>query len=135
MVRLLDQALRYLLILTMGTLTVTVFMQVLIRFVFKIPLPWTEEVARISFVYSVYLGAILGMRDRAHINVDIAPGGGASDCPSSMELVGRSWSPCSWSFMTWQGVVFVMANRHADDPCDAAALPVHLPRASRSAEH
>jgi TRAP-type transport system small permease protein len=108
-VRYLDQLLRYLLILTMGTLTVSVFIQVLVRFVFRVPIPWTEEVARIAFVYSVYLGAILGMRDRAHINVDIVLSVVPPGVRRVMELVGSVLVAIFLIFLTWQGVVFVMA--------------------------
>jgi len=52
-------------------LSILVLLQVLVRFVIKIPIPWTEEAARISFVYLVFLGAVLGMRDRKHVNVDV----------------------------------------------------------------
>lgn len=54
-----------------GVLTVVVLLQVLVRFVIKVAMPWTEEVARICFVYMVFLGAVLGMRERKHVNVDV----------------------------------------------------------------
>ena len=44
MLTVLDRLLKYLLTFLVGLLTISVFLQVLIRFVFKHPLPWTEEV-------------------------------------------------------------------------------------------
>lgn len=53
-----------------GLLAIVVFLQVVTRFILKVPMPWTEEVTRILFVYIVFLGAGLGMRSRGHVNVD-----------------------------------------------------------------
>lgn len=61
-------------ILTGGFLLVLVistFLQVLFRFAIKIPVPWTEEVTRISFVYMIFLGAALGVKYHRHLSVDL----------------------------------------------------------------
>ncbi|WP_019121305.1 TRAP transporter small permease [Brevibacillus massiliensis] len=57
--------------LCLSTLVVTVFLQVLFRFVIKLPAPWTEEVTRIAFVYMVFLGAGLGVKYQRHLTVDV----------------------------------------------------------------
>lgn len=44
--------------------------QVLFRYVLKIPVPWTEELARILFVLSVFLGIAIATRRSEHIVVD-----------------------------------------------------------------
>jgi TRAP-type C4-dicarboxylate transport system permease small subunit len=106
-VRYLDLLLRYLLILMVGTLTVTVFLQVLLRFIFLIPIPWTEEVARISFVYSIYLGAVLGIRDRSHIRVDILMIVMPPLVRRAMQVFGTIAVAVFLVFMTWQGVELI----------------------------
>lgn len=105
----LDRALKYALTLLSVILTVSVFLQVLIRFVFKYPLPWTEEVARIAFVYCIFVGATIAVRQNSHLNVDfflvILPKGVARAAVFlGMLLVG-----VFLVFVTWQGVVLVMA--------------------------
>ncbi len=109
MMAILDRALRYLLVLLMAVLTVSVFLQVLIRFVFKYPLPWTEEVSRIAFVYTIFLGATIAVRQKAHINVDfvlaVLPGGVARALKLAGTLVVGAFLFC----MTWQGIAFVRA--------------------------
>jgi len=105
----LDRALKYALTLLSVILTVSVFLQVLIRFVFKYPLPWTEEVARIAFVYCIFVGATIAVRQNSHLNVDfllvILPKGVARAAIFlGMLLVG-----VFLVFVTWQGVVLVMA--------------------------
>jgi TRAP-type C4-dicarboxylate transport system permease small subunit len=61
-------------ILLAGCLTVvviTTFLQVLFRFVLKIPTPWTEEVIRFAFAYMVFIGTALGVKYHNHLNVDV----------------------------------------------------------------
>lgn len=50
----------------------SVFTQVMARYVFDIPLHWTEEVAAISMVWAVYMGASLCVKERFHIRILVA---------------------------------------------------------------
>ena len=50
---------------------ITTFAQVFSRFVLKSPLSWSEELARFSFIYMVFLGWAVGVRRGAHYNFDI----------------------------------------------------------------
>ena len=53
-------------------IAVSVFSQVVARYVFEVALHWTEEVAAISMVWAVYMGAALCVRERYHIRILIA---------------------------------------------------------------
>jgi TRAP-type C4-dicarboxylate transport system permease small subunit len=53
--------------LTMFSITV---LNVFLRFIFNNPIPWGPELARYSFVWIVYLGAILAMREGSHIGLE-----------------------------------------------------------------
>ncbi|HWT77805.1 MAG TPA: TRAP transporter small permease [Candidatus Acidoferrum sp.] len=109
MLAVLDRLLKFLLTFLVGLLTLSVFLQVLIRFVFKYPLPWTEEVSRIAFVYSIFVGAAIAVREKAHLNVDfvlvVLPQGLAR----AIKLLGTALVGIFLAYMTWQGVVFVRA--------------------------
>ena len=50
----------------------SVFAQVMARYVFEIALHWTEEVAAMSMVWAVYMGASLCVRERFHIRILVA---------------------------------------------------------------
>ncbi|MDI3533399.1 MAG: TRAP-type transport system small permease protein [Synergistaceae bacterium] len=43
--------------------------QVLFRYVFKLPLSWTEELARFLFVWVVFLGSAVSVKELAHVGV------------------------------------------------------------------
>lgn len=62
---------RYLVPLSMGLLAITVFFQVLNRFLLHIPLAWTEEIGRYMFVWTSMLAATSGIREKAHLNVEL----------------------------------------------------------------
>ena len=61
--------------LVMGVSALVVFVitfaQVLCRFVFKSPLPWSQDVLRLAFTYMVYWGAAWCVKVKGHLNVDV----------------------------------------------------------------
>jgi TRAP-type transport system small permease protein len=62
---------RWIVIVLMLVMTVTVFTQILFRYVFNIPLGWSEEMARFAFVWVSFIGASALMQVREHINVTV----------------------------------------------------------------
>jgi TRAP-type transport system small permease protein len=68
--RLLD----WLLAATVGILVIPVTLQIVARFTQLIPhWIWTEEMARFLFIWMVMLGAMVGIRDGSHFDVDVWP--------------------------------------------------------------
>jgi TRAP-type C4-dicarboxylate transport system permease small subunit len=68
------RALRVLLTLLMALIIVPVAMQILSRYTSMVPrYIWTEEIARFCFVWIIMLGAIIGVRDNTHFDVDLFP--------------------------------------------------------------
>ncbi|MDR3221969.1 MAG: TRAP transporter small permease [Candidatus Accumulibacter sp.] len=49
---------------------VLVFLNVVLRYIFSTGFAWSEEIARLCFIYLVYLGAIGAMRDNQHLIID-----------------------------------------------------------------
>ena len=47
-----------------------VFLNVLLRYIFSTGFAWSEEIARLCFIYLVYLGSIGAMRDNQHLIID-----------------------------------------------------------------
>jgi len=105
----LDRTLKYALTLFSVVLTVSVFLQVLIRFVFKYPLPWTEEIARIAFVYCVFIGATIAVRQNSHLHVDALLVVLPKKVASALVFLGMLLVGVFLVFVTWQGIVLVRA--------------------------
>jgi TRAP-type C4-dicarboxylate transport system permease small subunit len=51
-------------------LCVGVFMQVLLRYAIKVSFPAIEEIVSMSFIYTIFLGAAVGMKRMEHLNID-----------------------------------------------------------------
>ena len=69
--RAVNGVIRWLIIALMLVMTVTVFVQIVFRYIFNAPLDWSEEIARFSFVWVSFFGASALMRVREHINVTV----------------------------------------------------------------
>lgn len=50
-------------------MTVLVFLQVVMRYVFSAPMSWSDEIAVYAMLWSVYLSTSWAVRERAHIRV------------------------------------------------------------------
>lgn len=63
-----------LLVLALVILLVPVSLQIISRHTELIPgYIWTEELARLMFIWTVMIGAMVGMRERTHFVVDVWP--------------------------------------------------------------
>ena len=69
-----SRLLSWLLVFSVGILVVPVSLQIFSRYTALIPsYIWTEEMARFLFVWMVMIGAMIGVRDSAHFEVDVWP--------------------------------------------------------------
>jgi TRAP-type C4-dicarboxylate transport system permease small subunit len=66
--------LSWLLVLSVAILVVPVSLQIFSRYTALIPAYiWTEEMARFLFIWTVMIGAMIGVREARHFEVDIWP--------------------------------------------------------------
>ncbi|MBS6569046.1 TRAP transporter small permease [Klebsiella grimontii] len=55
---------------TLCLMTILVFCNVILRYFFHSGIPWSEELARICFVYAIFIGIIIAARSHSHLIVD-----------------------------------------------------------------
>ena len=67
----LERLVEWLMALALAVMVVLVFGNVVLRYAFNSGLAWAEEVARLMFVWLIFLGAILALRHNAHIGVEM----------------------------------------------------------------
>ncbi len=68
------QLLSVLVVVSVGVLVIPVMLQIVSRYTDLIPsYIWTEEMARFLFIWTIMIGAMLGVRDSAHFDVDLLP--------------------------------------------------------------
>ena len=73
MVKLVDlyfRSLKALVALCLALMVLLVLGNVILRYVFNTGLTLSEELSRWLFVYLVFLGAVVALRERAHLGVD-----------------------------------------------------------------
>ena len=66
--------LSWLVVLSTAILVIPVSLQIFSRYTALIPsYIWTEEMARFLFIWTVMIGAMIGVRDSTHFEVDVLP--------------------------------------------------------------
>src|SRR5262245_4537797 len=72
--RLYAEILPRLLAITVGLLIIPVSLQIFSRYTELIPsYIWTEEMARFMFIWTIMIGAMIGVRESTHFEVDVWP--------------------------------------------------------------
>ena len=70
-IRFLDKRLEEVIIsILMGYFVVASILQIFMRFVVQMPAAWTEETARYSFIWMMFVGAAAAVKKRSHIRID-----------------------------------------------------------------
>ncbi|MEJ5991328.1 TRAP transporter small permease [Ramlibacter sp. PS3R-8] len=100
------QLLDWLLVALVAVLIVPVTMQIVARYTDLIPpYIWTEELARFVFIWMIMIGAMVGVREMAHFNVDVwkrlGPRGEAS-----LNLVTQVATLVFALVFIWSGIEF-----------------------------
>ena len=66
--------LTWLLVVSVAILIIPVSLQIFSRYTALIPsYIWTEEMARFFFIWMIMLGAMIGIRDSSHFDIDLFP--------------------------------------------------------------
>ena len=66
-----DRAVRIVVMVSMAAMVVVVSAQVLLRYAFNTSLDWGEDIARMLFVWAIFLAIPLGIREGAHIGIEL----------------------------------------------------------------
>jgi TRAP-type C4-dicarboxylate transport system permease small subunit len=67
----LDAAVRVVIIVTMAAMVIVVSAQVFLRYGFNTSLDWGEDIARLLFVWTIFLAIPLGVKEGAHIGIEL----------------------------------------------------------------
>jgi TRAP-type transport system small permease protein len=66
-----ERIVEWLMAIALAIMVGLIFGNVVLRYAFNTGIAWSEEVARLMFVWMIFLGAILALRQHAHIGVDM----------------------------------------------------------------
>jgi TRAP-type transport system small permease protein len=108
----------------LALIVVTISIQVLTRYLFGRPLVWVEELATYAFIWSVFIGAALGMKELRHIRIETF-GGRLAPQPRAFMRAAL------WALATFAAVVVAVGTLEIM-PIEARsrtmALPVEIER-------
>jgi TRAP-type C4-dicarboxylate transport system permease small subunit len=91
----------------LGVLVVFMTLSVFSRYVLNIGVPWSDEAARLLFIWIVYIGFAIGVRHRTQIAIDWAVGM-LSPAPRRVIIGLQDLLVLLFSvFFTWQAVITV----------------------------
>jgi len=62
--------LNFVIALFLSLMVILVFGNVVLRYAFNSGITWSEEVSRFLFIWSIFLGAIIALKDNEHLGVD-----------------------------------------------------------------
>lgn len=68
--RVVSRALEITIVACLAVMSLLVFTNVVLRYAFDSGIAWSEELARLLFVWLIFLGAILASKEHAHIGFD-----------------------------------------------------------------
>ncbi len=100
------ELLSWLLVFSVGILILPVSLQIFSRYTELIPsYIWTEEMARFLFIWTIMIGAMIGVRESTHFEVDIWPSV-APRIDAFARLVGRFGVLATAVIFVWAGIEF-----------------------------
>ncbi|UQZ89308.1 TRAP transporter small permease [Deltaproteobacteria bacterium Smac51] len=70
-VRIYDEVEAKVLVASLVFTVLIIFLQIVMRSIFNSSLSWSEELARYIFIWQIWLGMSIGVRDNKHIKVEI----------------------------------------------------------------
>src|SRR5438128_109708 len=114
--------LTWLMVATVAILIVPVTLQIVSRYTHLIPSwIWTEELSRFLFVWMVMLGAMVGVREHTHFEVDVWPELGAR-ANALLRIVSALGVLVFALVFVWWGIQFVRFGW--DQTSELADLPM-----------
>ncbi|MBP6018697.1 MAG: TRAP transporter small permease [Burkholderiaceae bacterium] len=99
-----------------GAMVVVIWISVYTRYVSSAPISWGEQVAKYLMIWAAFLGASLGLREGAHISVnmlvDMLPAKGRKFCAACVVLLNMIFL----SVCLYYGTIFSYNVRSHTDP-------------------
>ena len=111
-------------VLLLSTIVVSITVQVVTRYLFGQPLVWVEELAGYCFLWGVFLGAAVGMKELRHIRIDTFVSR-LSERPQAL------WRALTWALATGCCVIIAVQAwdiMEVESRSRTMSLPLDLPR-------
>ncbi|WP_298028585.1 TRAP transporter small permease [uncultured Dysosmobacter sp.] len=128
--RLLFKALEWFAIICMVILTIIVFIDVILRYIFKQGFPWTQEVATLMLVWFSLIGMAIGVLEKIHISIEMFTAKLPEKAISALETVNHILIAAFGGAMVYFGAVIMNMTKLSTMPATklpSAVLYIILP--------
>lgn len=119
--RVLFKALEWFAMICMVVLTVIVFVDVILRYIFKQGFAWTQEVATLMLVWFSLIGMAIGVLEKIHISIEMFTSKLPAKAISILESVDHILMAAFGGLMVYYGVVIMNMTKLSTMP--ATKLP------------
>ena len=130
MKKMLDKLEEWFVVYTLALMTIIIFLQVIMRYVFMNSLSWSEELARYMFLWLSWIGASYAVKEHAHLRVEVV----ANIFKGKNRILYEILVYVGWSiftiFLAYQGfrAMFFLIESGQSSP--ALYMPMFIPYAS-----
>lgn len=100
--------------LLMGFIVILMFIEVILRYLFKSPIVWSQEIATYAFIWIIFLGAGVAFYRNAHIRVDYISQKINKEILKKLEMVLNLLLSVFFLFLLIYGMKFALMNFHSD---------------------
>ena len=124
-----SRLLSWLLVASVAVLIIPVSLQIFSRYTALIPsYIWTEELARFCFIWSIMLGAMVGIREGTHFVVDLWPPLNAARAGGDPRWSRACSCWCSRCVFLWWGIDFTrFALNRISELAELPLWMIHMP--------
>ncbi|GFN21706.1 TRAP transporter small permease [Thermanaeromonas sp. C210] len=106
-------------------MVVVIFAQVIARYVLHNSLSWSEEIGRYLFIWITFLGAVIGVKERLHVGVDVVVNAVPPGVRRIPVLVGNLLMIVFVAYMLQGSFKLLELGRHQVSP--ATSIPMLYP--------
>lgn len=126
----LDNFEEYFIVWTLALMTILVFAQVVMRYVFHNSLAWSEEMSRYLFLWCSWIGASYAVKARSHFRVECFVNAIKGQARKYYELVILVIWFLFGVGMTWYGTNLIIFMHESGQISSAMQIPMTIPYAS-----
>ena len=120
----------YFIVWTLALMTILIFIQVVMRYVFANSLSWSEEMARYLFLWCSWIGASYAVKERSHFRVEMFANMIKGQARKYYELlILIIWFLFSL-VMTWYGTELLLFIHESGQFSSGMQIPMTIPYAS-----
>ena len=111
-----DAATRVAVILLLAAMVVIISLEVIFRYVLKLPLVWSEQLASYTMIWLAFLSAAIALREHAHIGMTLLVNRLPDKGKKAVEIVSHLLILIFLAFLIWWGIKHALDVRNQRSP-------------------